>query len=100
MLDHLRERCVLLPAFVTLEKIGLAVRARARKRAHKNLVEGLTQETMTGLAALIAVGDDQDRTPLAWLRERPEASSQKNLVAVIERLQVIQNSASGRIRRN
>jgi hypothetical protein len=32
MIDHLRKRSILLPASVTLEKIGLAARARARKR--------------------------------------------------------------------
>ena len=31
----------LASCIVTLEKIGLAARARARKRAHKNLIEGL-----------------------------------------------------------
>ena len=46
-------------------------------------------ETIAGLEALIAVGDDQDRTPLAWLREWPEAPGQKNLVGIVERLQVI-----------
>jgi TnpA family transposase len=89
MVDHLRKRSILLPASVTLEKIGLATRARARKRAYKNLAEGLEPETIAGLEALIAVGDDRDRTPLAWLREWPEAPGQKNLAGVVERLQVI-----------
>lgn len=77
IIAHLRERHILLPAAVTLEKIGLAARARARKRAHRNLVEGLDRETVDGLEALIAVGDDQERTPLAWLRDWPEAPTQK-----------------------
>jgi TnpA family transposase len=34
MIDHLRKRSILLPASVTLERIGLAARARARKRAY------------------------------------------------------------------
>jgi hypothetical protein len=85
----LRERSILLPASVTLEKIGLAARARARKRAHKNLVEGLDRETIAGLEALIAVSDDRDRTRLAWLRDWPEAPTQKNLLGIVERLQVI-----------
>jgi TnpA family transposase len=89
MIEHLRERRILLPAAVTLEKIGLAARALARKRAYKNLVEGLSEETIAGLEALIAVGDEQDRTPLAWLREWPEAPRQKNLVGLVERLQFV-----------
>lgn len=98
MIDHLRKRSIMLPASVTLEKIGLAARARARKRAHKNLLEGLEPKTISGLEALIAVGDDQDRTPLTWLREWPEAPTQKNLVGVVERLQAIRTLGVGQDR--
>ena len=62
MIDHLRKRSILLPASVTLEKIGLAARARARKRAYENLVGGLEHETIAGLEALIAAGDHRDRS--------------------------------------
>ena len=48
LIGHLRERGILLPAPTILERIGLAARARARKRAHKNLVEGLEHETIAG----------------------------------------------------
>jgi len=48
--------------------------------------------------ALIAVGDNRDRTPLAWLRECPEAPGQKNLVGVVERLQVIRKLGVGQDR--
>ncbi len=95
MIEHLRERRILLPAAVTLEKIALAGRALARKRANKSLVEGLSREAISGLEALIAVGDDQDRTPLAWLREWPEAPTQRNLAGVIERLQSIRKLGVG-----
>jgi TnpA family transposase len=95
MIDHLRKRSILLPAAITLEKIGLAARARARKQAHKNLVEGLEHRTIAGLEALIGVGNDQDRTPLAWLREWPEAPGQKNLVKIVERLRVVRNLGIG-----
>ena len=90
MIEHLREGRILLPASVTLEKIALAARAVARKRAYKNLVEGLSPETIAGLEALlVVVGDDDDRTPLAWLREWPEAPRQRNLVALVERLRAV-----------
>ena len=68
MIEYLRERHVLLPAVVTLEKIALAARALARKRAHKSLAEGLPPEAIAGLEALLVVVDDEERTPLAWLR--------------------------------
>ncbi len=68
MIGHLRAQNILLPASVTLEKIALAARARARKRAHKNLIEGMGPEQIAGLETLLLTSDDQDRTPLAWLR--------------------------------
>jgi hypothetical protein len=52
MIEYLREQRILLPAALTLEKIALATRALARKRAYKNLVEGLSPETIAGLESL------------------------------------------------
>ncbi len=95
MIEHLRGRRILLPAAAALEKIALAARAVARKRAYKNLVEGLPPETIAGLDALLVVADDQDRTPLAWLREWPEAPRQRNLVDVVERLQAVRKLGVG-----
>jgi Domain of unknown function (DUF4158) len=89
MIAHLRGQGILLPAALELERLALAARSFARKRAHKNLVEGLAQETISGLEALIAVDNDRELTPLAWLREWPEAPTQRNLAGIIERLQVI-----------
>ena len=42
MLAHLRTERVLVPAAAVLERIGLAARVRARKRAFQALAEGLT----------------------------------------------------------
>jgi TnpA family transposase len=95
MIEHLRWRRILLPAAAALEKIALAARAVARKRAYKNLVEGLPPDTITGLEALLVVADNQDRTPLAWLREWPEAPRQKNLVVLVERLQLVRKLGVG-----
>lgn len=65
MIEALRSRGILLPASTILERIGLAARARARKQAHKNLIEELEQRTVNELQALIAIRDDGDRTRLA-----------------------------------
>jgi hypothetical protein len=73
----------------------LAARALARKRAHKNLIEGVSQETVAGLEALLAVNDEQGRTPLVWLREWPEKPTQKNLSGIIERLQAVRRLGVG-----
>lgn len=98
MIQGLRTRGILLPAPTVLERIGLAARARARKQSHNNLLEGLEQRTITELEALIAVRDDRDRTPLAWLRDWPEAATQKNLVGLVERLQFVRRLGVGQDR--
>jgi hypothetical protein len=38
---------------------------------------------------LLVVADGEERTPLAWLREWPEAPRQRNLVEVVERLEAV-----------
>ena len=89
MISHLRNNSILLPASVTLEKIGLAARARARKLAYQSLVEGLPKQTIAALEALIVIDGDEDHTPLTWLREWSEAPARKNLAGIIERLHSI-----------
>jgi TnpA family transposase len=95
MIEYLRERRILLPAAVTLETIALAARTLARKRAYKSLTEGLSPETIGGLEALLVVAKDEERTPLAWLREWPEAPRQRNLVEVVERLETVRKLGVG-----
>jgi len=94
-IGHLRAHRILLPAATILERIGLDARARARKQAHKNLVEGLEPKAIAALEALIVVENDQDKTPLAWMREWSEAPSQRNLAGVVERLQTIRKLGVG-----
>jgi len=95
MIAYLRERSILLPSSLELERLALTARALARKRAYKNLAEGLSPETIVGLEALLAVTDEQGRTPLAWLRDWPEAPRQKNLVGLVERLQAVRKLGVG-----
>lgn len=89
MVEFLRARGILLPTAVTLERLGLAARARARRRAYRHLAEGLDEATLGRLNALITIRVGEDRTPLAWLREGSEVPTQKNLVGLIERLQAV-----------
>jgi len=74
---------------VTLEKIALAARARARKLAYRSLIEGLPKPAIAALEALIVIDGDEDRTPLTWLREWSEAPARKNLAGIVERLHAI-----------
>jgi hypothetical protein len=75
MIEHLRVSRVLLPSPLELERLALTARALARKRAYKNLVEDLPPETVAGLEAMLVVAADDDRTPLACLREWPESAA-------------------------
>lgn len=53
MLTHLRGERVIVPAAAVLERIGLAARVRARKRAFQVLAEGLTDTTRETLENLL-----------------------------------------------
>ena len=59
------------------------------------LVEGLPPQTIAGLEALLVVAKDEERTPLAWLREWPEAPRQRNLVEVVDRLETVRKLGIG-----
>jgi hypothetical protein len=95
MIVHLRERNIWLPASTELERLALAARAVARKRAYRGLAEGLSLETAAALDALLIVTDERERSPFAWLREWPEAPRQKNLLAVVERLEAVRKLGVG-----
>ena len=58
MLTHLRAAKVLVPAAAVLERIGLAARVRARKRAFQALAAGLTEAERAALDHLLAVARD------------------------------------------
>jgi Domain of unknown function (DUF4158) len=95
MVGYLREHHILLPSPWELERLALAARALARKRAHRNLVEGLSPQTIARLEALLVVAKDEEHTPLAWLREWPEAPRQRNLVEVVERIEAVRKLRVG-----
>jgi TnpA family transposase len=81
-----RSRNVLLPSTDKLERIGTAGRAVARKRVQTSLLEGLTPERLETFEQLLMVDPAIRQTRFAWLRALPEAPSEKNLLALIERL--------------
>jgi TnpA family transposase len=95
MIEYLRRNDIWLPTPSELERLALAARAIARRRAYNGLVEGLSPEIITGLEALLVVAKDEERTPFAWLREWPEAPRQKNLLAIVERLEAVRKLGVG-----
>ena len=66
MLDDLRTTGVLIPAATVLERIGLAARVRARRRAFEALAAGLTDAEGAALEALLATDPELRRSRFAW----------------------------------
>ena len=89
MIGHLRKHGILLPAPAELERLALAARARVRRQAYKALIADLDDQQKNRLAVLIEVNNEEDHTPLTWLREWSEAPTQKNLAGIVERLQAV-----------
>ncbi|MBP0440334.1 MULTISPECIES: Tn3 family transposase [Phyllobacteriaceae] len=81
-----RERGSLLPAVDTIERIGLAGRAIARRRAERNLIEDISLGTLQSLDRLLDVDPSIGKTRFHWLRSAPEAPGASNLVGLTERI--------------
>jgi len=86
ILAHLHAERVLIPDAAVLERIGLAARARARKRTFQALVDGLTDAQQAALDGLLVTDPALRRSRLAWLRDAPEAPAPTNMVALLDRL--------------
>jgi len=91
--DHLKSIFFQCPNGVSgfsIEDLAL-IRQRRRNanQAYEALTAGVDQAVREKLDALIQVADNETRTAFAWLREWPETPVQKNLVAIVERLQLL-----------
>lgn len=95
MLDHLRSANVLLPAAAVLERIGLAARARARKKAFATLADGLTNAARDALDGLLRVDPDLRCSRFAWLRDYSESPAPTNIIALLDRLEYVRGLGIG-----
>jgi TnpA family transposase len=87
MVDHLRAANVLLPAAAVLERIGLAARVRARRKAFEALADGLTDAERGALETLLTVDAEVRRSRFAWLRDYSESPAPSNIIALLDRLE-------------
>jgi hypothetical protein len=87
MLAKLRSDGVIVPPAPVLERIGLAARARARRRTFETLSEGMTDAERNSLAALLTVDPELRRSRFAWLRDHSESPAPSNIVALLDRLE-------------
>jgi hypothetical protein len=69
MLADLRTGGVMVPPATVLERIGLAARARARKRTFETLAASMTDAARDTLAGLLIVDPKLHRSRFAWLRD-------------------------------
>jgi len=86
VMHGIRAARIILPSPDTIERVGLAGRARARKHAADTLIAPLVPEQIAGLDALLVNDPALKRTPLAWLRDVPEAPGATNINEIMERL--------------
>jgi TnpA family transposase len=87
MLAHLRANGVLLPTAAVLERIGLAARARARKKTFETLAAGLSDSERDTLMGLLAVDPELRRSRFAWLRDYSESPAPSNIIELLDRLE-------------
>jgi TnpA family transposase len=87
ILAHLRTNGVVLPSATVLERIGLAARARARKKTFDTLAVGMTDAERDTLAGLLTVDPELRRSRFAWLRDYSESPAPSNIVALLNRLE-------------
>ncbi len=90
MLAHLRANGIVLPSAAVLERIGLAARARARKKTFETLAAGMTDAEQDTLAGLLTVDPELRRSRFAWLRDYSESPAPTNIVALLDRLEYAQ----------
>ncbi|MBP8062250.1 MAG: Tn3 family transposase [Brevundimonas sp.] len=86
VVEGFRERGVILPASARIERIGLAGRARARKRALDAVAGAVTTEQATALDGLLVPDPTTGITPIAWLRDIADSPSARNLSGLLSRL--------------
>lgn len=95
MLDCLRGANVLIPAAAVLERIGLAARARARKKAFEALANGLTDAARDAIERLLRVDPEVRRSRFAWLRDYSELPAPSNVIALLDRLEYVRDLGIG-----
>jgi hypothetical protein len=87
MIAHLRANNVLLPTVTVLERIGLAARARVRKKVFDALADGLTAAERDALEKLLTIDPELRRSRFAWLRDYSESPVPSSIVAQLDRLE-------------
>ena len=86
MSGEIKAQRFVLPSADTLERIGLAGRARARRLSSQALNDALGDERKKALEALLEHDPGIGRSRLTWLRTPPHSTSAPSMLALLERL--------------
>jgi hypothetical protein len=87
ILEECRQRRIVLPRPVMLERLCSDARHRARREAYRRLTEGLSAEQRRRLDALTHRRDGGGQNQLTWLRQMPEAAKPGAMLGLIARLE-------------
>ncbi len=81
-----RQRGVIAPVPVVLERFCIDLRHRARREVHRRLTNGLSADQRKKLDALTERRDETSQVWLTWLRQMPEAAKPAAMLGLLERL--------------
>ncbi len=91
LLTGLADAKLVYPGTATLERIGLAGRARARRLAAQNLNDALSIDQRAALRDLLVKDRSLGMSRLAWLRGMPHSTSVASLHELLDRLTFVRN---------
>jgi len=86
VIDTLREARILLPSLSTVERAGIAGRARARKQAAHALLSGFRPEQLGALDGLLIIEPTKGIIPPNWMRAIPTAVKPDHVRDILDRL--------------
>lgn len=86
LIAELRRRRIVLPSPDTLERVGLAGRSQARRRAAEDLLAPISPLQLERIDQLLVNDPDLKKSPLAWLRDIPESPSAASMAGITDRL--------------
>ena len=90
---ELKTQRFVLPSAVTLERIGLAGRARARRVAAQALNDALDARHKQALVELLEHDPSLGRSRLTWLRTLPHSTSAASMQGLLQRLKHVRTLA-------
>jgi hypothetical protein len=87
--DKFYSEKILRPGITLLERLVATARKRAQLVVYRRLESLLNNETKLWIDGLLLADDTTDRTPLAWLRKKPEANTASAILTAIKKLETL-----------